>query len=203
MKTAVQHGLVMQRVVEGLRRIGLDFNPYWLFREGTAAHQTDWPELAAEFPSTVLEAGDIPVMTACSQWNTEERLRTRLAKGHLCVVLKHEGQIAGYTWADLDRVSDYACTFPLGADEAYLYDAYIAPKFRGRSLAPYLRAESYKHLHAAGRHVFYSVSDFFNTPAIKFKRKLNADVMRLYLQIKVGRRELGQWVLRDYERARL
>ena len=46
-----------------------------------------------------------------------------------------------------------------------------------------------------------STSECFNTPAIKFKEKLNAEVVRLYLHIKLGRRELGQWLLKDYERS--
>lgn len=198
MKIALQHGLVMQRLVEKLRRVGLDFNPYWLFREGVQPHQTEWPELERDFPSSVLDTADIPKLAACTAWNTASLVRARLARGDLCIVIKHGDEIAGYTWADLKSVSDSACNFPLGPDEAYLYDAYIAPQHRGRSLAPYMRAECYRHLRAAGRRAFYSVSDFFNTPAIKFKRKLNAEVVRLYLQIKLGRRPLGQWVLREY-----
>ena len=52
-----------------------------------------------------------------------------------------------------------------------------------------MRAESYKHLRQMRRHTFYSTSECFNTPAIRFKEKLNADVVRLYLHIKIGRRE--------------
>jgi hypothetical protein len=202
MKDALKHGLVLQRIVECLRRIGVDFSPYWLFREGVRAHRTEWSDLEREFVSSVLGAGDVPAVAACTPWNTEEVVRKRLERGHLCIVLKHGSAIAGYTWADLHRVSDDTCNFPLADDEAYLYDAYISPQFRGRSLAPYMRSECYKHLRAAGRRSFYSISDFFNTPAIKFKRKLNAEVVRLYLQVKLGGRLLGQWVLREYERGR-
>jgi ribosomal protein S18 acetylase RimI-like enzyme len=202
MKSAVKHGLVMQRLVERLRLIGVHVTPFLLFREGARAQQTEWPGLASEFPSSVLKISDIAAVAALTRWNTEQIVRARLAKGDLCIVLKHGDEIAGYTWADLERVSDSTFSFALGPGEAYLYDAYVAPQFRGRSLAPYLRAESYKHLRAAGRNVFYSISDFFNTPAIKFKRKLDAEVVRLYLQIQLGGRSLGQWVLRDYDRAR-
>jgi ribosomal protein S18 acetylase RimI-like enzyme len=197
-KNAIKHGLLMQRVVERLRRIGVDFNPYWLFREGVRAHRTEWPHLANEFPSSVLAERDAAAISTCTAWNTEKVVRNRLKRGDLCIVLKHNGEIAGYTWADLQRVSDAACNFPLERDEAYLYDAYIAPQFRGRGLAPYMRSECYKHLRATGRYCFYSISDFFNKPAIRFKRKLNAEMVRLYLQIKLGGRPLGQWVLREY-----
>jgi hypothetical protein len=182
--------------------MGVVVHPYYLFREGARPHQTEWPELAREFPSSVLDAIDVPEAVACRRWNTIDGFRGRLDKGHICIVLKNRGRIAGYTWADLTEVNDSACDYALGAGEAYLYDAFIASEHRGRNLAPYLRVESYKHLHSLGRHTFYSISQCFNAPAIKFKEKLNADVIRLYLQIKLGGRELGQWMLRDYERAR-
>jgi hypothetical protein len=62
-----------------------------------------------------------------------------------------------------------------------------------------MRVESYRHLRQAGRHTFYSISDYFNSPAIRFKEKLNAEAIRLYLRIKLGGRQVGQWLLRDYE----
>ncbi|HEY6599885.1 MAG TPA: GNAT family N-acetyltransferase [Pseudomonadales bacterium] len=148
----------------------------------------------------MLRPTDIVAVAACVPWGSVEEVQRRLDKGHLCILLRTGERIAGYTWADFDEVNDSACNFELRPGEAYLYDAFIAPDYRGRSLAPYMRAESYKHLRQAGRHTFYSISDFFNSPAIKFKEKLNAEAIRLYLQIKLGGREIGQWVLRDYER---
>jgi len=165
-------------------------------------YQTDWPRLTYEFPSNVLGGPDIAAVAACVSWGTVERIQARLNKGHLCIVVKSGERIAGYTWADFDEVNDLACDYELGPDEAYLYDAFIAPEFRGRSLAPYMRVECYRHLRHAGRHTFYSISDFFNSPAIKFKQKLNAETIRLYLRIELGGRQIGQWLLRDYERTR-
>jgi ribosomal protein S18 acetylase RimI-like enzyme len=115
------------------------------------------------------------------------------------VVIKHEGQIAGYTWADLDEVNDSTCNYELQPGEAYLYDAYIVPEYRGRALAPLLRIECYKHLQQSDMHTYYSVSDYVDTPAINFKKKLNAEFIKLYLQIKVGSRELGHWLLKEYD----
>ena len=204
MANVFKYGLVPQRLLLGrLRRIGVVLDPYFLFREGARPHQTDWPELAREFPKAlVLEASDIAAVAACTWWNTVERIRARFDKGHVCIVLKNGGRIAGYTWADLAEVNGSACDYALDPDEAYLYDAFIVPKLRGRKLAPYMRAESYKHLRQMGRHTLYSISECFNTPAIKFKEKLNAEVVRLYLHIRLGRRELGQWLLKDYETQR-
>jgi len=129
---------------------------------------------------------------------SRQHLQIRLDKGHLCVILKDGERVAGYTWVDLDEVNDSACNYSLGSDEAYLYDAFIAPDYRGQNLAPYMRFECYKHLSQAGRHTLYSISEYFNTPAVRFKQKLHAEIVRLYLQIKVGPHEVGHWALKDY-----
>ncbi len=202
-RNALKHGLVTQRILDQVRRrVGIGLLPYFLFREGVRPCQSDWLDLAREFPSSVLEAGnsiDIAAIAGFDSWRTVERVRARLEKGDLCIMLKNQGRIAGFTWADFDEINDSACDYKFGRGEAYLYDAFIAPECRGRSLAAYLRVESYKHLRCAGRHTFYSLSDCFNTPAIKFKQKLNAEIIGLYLQIRLGRRVLGQWQLRDYD----
>lgn len=195
---AFRNRLLMQWVIGQLKRLGLDINPYYLIREGIQAHNMDSSNSAVDFSSAVLSPQDLPALAACTDWATLERLQDRLDRGHLCVVLKFGEQLAGYTWADFDEVNDAACDYDLRPDEAYLYDAFIVPEHRGRSLAPYMRLECYKHLRQAGRHTFYSISDYFNTPAIRFKQKLHAEKIRLYLRIKVGPYELWQWVLKDY-----
>jgi len=202
MRDALNHGLATQWVLDQLRRAGIGVIPYFLFREGLRP-QAGWPELAREFPSSVLEAGnstDVAAVGGFDSWRTVERVRALLEKGDLCVLLKNQGRIAGFTWADFDEVNDSACDYELGSGEAYLYDAFIAPEYRGHSLAAYMRVESYRHLRRMGRYTFYSLSDCFNTPAIKFKKKINAEITRLYLQIKLGRRVVGQWQLRNYDR---
>jgi ribosomal protein S18 acetylase RimI-like enzyme len=201
MLNVVQHHLVAQRVLERLARVGVTINPYVLFREGVRPHQTDWPGLAEEFPSSVLVASDIAAVAACD-FRTEEQIQARLDKGHLCIVIKSGERIAGYSWADFDEVNDMACDYELGPGEAYLYDGFIMPEFRGRSLAAYMRVECYRHLHHGGKHTFYSIVDYFNRPSIRWKAKLNAEAIRLYLQIKLGDRQVGQWLLRDYEERR-
>ena len=139
MANVFKYGLVTQRLLGRLRRIGVVLDPYFLFREGARPHQTDWPELAREFPSSVLEASDTAAVAACTWWNTVELIRARLDKGHVCIVVKNGGRIAGYTWADPAEVNNSACDYALDPDEAYLYDAFIVPELRGRKLAPYMR----------------------------------------------------------------
>src|SRR5690242_10328926 len=98
MRDALQHGLATQWVLDQLRRAGIGLSPYFLFREGVQS-ETEWPELAREFPSSVLEAGnsaDVAAMGDFDSWRTVERIRARLGKGDLCVMLKNQGRIAGF-----------------------------------------------------------------------------------------------------------
>ena len=84
---------------------------------------------------SVLKAA-IVAIAACTWWNTVERIRARLDKGHVCIVLKNGGRIAGYTWADLAEVNNSACDYALDPDEAYLYDGSPCPSCAGASLHP-------------------------------------------------------------------
>lgn len=191
----VRYGLLMQRILGRLKRVGLDINPYYLIREGLLTDEMTWPELATDFPGSMLEKDDIPAVAACTNWVTVDLIHDRLSKGHLCMVLKCEGKIAGYTWAEFAGISNVECDFVLRSGEAYLYDAFIVPDYRGRGLAPYMRFECYERLRKVDKHTFYSISDYFNRPAIRFKQKLNAELIRLYLQVKVGSFEVGHWLL--------
>lgn len=203
MINALKYGLVTQRVIQRLRRFGINFRPYLLIREGVRPHQTSWPEHAREFQSEVLDPTDaaaIAEMATFDHWRTAEIVRRRLERGHLCVLLKNSGRLAAFAWADLNDVNDVTSTFVLGPGEAYLYDAFVAPRFRGRGLAVFMRTESYKHLRRMGRDTFFCICEYFNTPAIKFKNKLGADRVALYLRIQIAGRELGHWQLKAYDR---
>src|SRR5579859_944852 len=121
MRDAFRHGLATQWVLDQLQRAGIGVIPYFLFREG-ARSQAHSPELAREFPSSVLEAenaADIAAIGRFDSWRTAERIRARLQKGDLCIVLKNQGRIAGFTWADFDEINDSACDYELGSGEAY------------------------------------------------------------------------------------
>jgi hypothetical protein len=196
-KDAVRYGLVTQRVINRAKGMGVTINPYYLFLERPTG---TLPEPPGEgFTASLLAAEDLEAAAARSTWATVEVFRERVDRGHVCVVVKNGNEIAGYTWADLSEVNDSACDFALEPGEAYLYDAFIVPEHRGQALAPFMRTCCYMHLQAAGVQRFYSISDYFNTPAIRFKLKLDASIVRLYLELKLGSRQLGQWVLKEYQ----
>ena len=88
MANAFRRCLVTQRVIERLRGVGVNLNPYYLFREGVRPHQQSWPDVAREFSSSLLTPADVGAVAGCTAWRTVEQVQGRLDKGHLCVLLK-------------------------------------------------------------------------------------------------------------------
>jgi hypothetical protein len=62
--------------------------------------------------------------------------------------------MAAFTWVDLDEFGMSCSRFPLNSNEAYLFDAYTLPLFRGKNMAPCLRYHVYKELEKAGKKGF-------------------------------------------------
>ena len=119
---------------------------------------------------------------------TEEYLLERLRNGQKCFGLKYRGELAAFTWCDFDKFSFKLCGFPLKDNEAYLFDAYTLMHFRGKGLAPYIRYQCYKELAKSDRHKLFSISEYVNTPSIKFKKKLNAKLIELHLSVELFRK---------------
>ncbi|MBT8097145.1 MAG: GNAT family N-acetyltransferase [Woeseia sp.] len=177
----------------------MHIQPYYLIREGTAAVTLKQNEHFDELAIVVATPEDIPRIAACQDWVTEELLQGRFEKGHLCMMVVRGEELVGHTWVDFEEVHEAYCDYELQSDEAYLFDAFIKREYRGFGLAPYVRKECYEYLARIGRRQYYSISDYFNTPAIRFKKKLHAEIFRLYLYVKIGRYTLGNWVLKDYQ----
>lgn len=196
-RKAIRHGLVTQTVLHRMSGWGLHVDLYYLFRFRIGDRTDPIPArgtmVSEELTLHVLGSADIPEMVADS-WATESQLQERVQRGHVCLGLRSRGELAAYLWADLDEVNDEACDFQLGPGEAYIYDVYGAPAFRGRGLSVGLRYEFYRHLEEAGYHTFYSVVDRFNTPAIRLSRKIGTEPIRSYLRLQIGQRVMGPWM---------
>jgi hypothetical protein len=70
---------------------------------------------------------------------------------------------------------------------------------RGNNLAPYLVYKSYEILQAMGRDKIYSVTEYFNTSAIKYKRKLKIKRLELILFIRLFKKYHWSIKLKSYK----
>jgi hypothetical protein len=168
-----------------LDALGVTVEPFCLFLEKQAF--ADLSHLRARFADyeiCLLGSEDMPeIATIPERSISESDYQKRLRKGHVCCGAKHRSEIVAFTWADMKRCDAVLKPFTLKQEEAYLYDAFTRTPYRGKGLAAYLRWWSYGELARRGKLDLYSFSQYFNTPAIRFKRKLNATIICLGLYV--------------------
>jgi GNAT superfamily N-acetyltransferase len=188
-------------VVEALKKIKINVYPYLIFVEEFYEDITS-PQIDSElnkYKIVFLGPEDMKTIEALPDRNpTEAELLNRLNEQKVCMALKLGRELAAFTWYDLKECNIHGIKCPINDNEAYLFDAYTLPSYRGKGIAPFVRYRSYQELKNIGKHRLLSFSDYYNAPAIRFKQKLKAK--RLELRIAVGLRGFHIDVrLRRYE----
>jgi len=144
-------------------------------------------------PSDIMALASHPEV----EW-TAEKARERLSNGCLCFGFKHKGDVAAYSWVNINRSESEFISFPLKEHEAFLFDAMTFRAYRGKNIAPCLRYELYRELEKLGHTDLISITGYFNVNAIKFKKKLKARPQKLYLRVVLFRKFGFNMVLRTY-----
>lgn len=178
-------------VLDGLAKLGIRIQPYYIVLEGLidgVLHdlevQRNEYELGFLGKEDMKVIGSIPFREI-----SYKEVLTRLKEGKMCFGAKRDGQLAAFSWCDIEEFNFKGLGFPLRNNEAYLFDAYTFDSFRGMGMAPYLRYQLYKELAKLGRHRLYSISERFNASSLKFKTKLNARVIGSGLYVDI----LNRW----------
>lgn len=196
----VRHGLVIQTMLDLLRRLGVEVTPYYLMREAidpsfAPPQKTNLPDPTFRF----LDESEIEKVAALPESRlTEEEARRKFERNQLCFGALLDGDLAACVWVELNEMDFDPCRRKLADNEAYLFGARTARRWRGHDLSPLMRRLIYKELAQRGRTHCYSISYVFNTPAIRFKRKLRARHDKLYLYVNLWGCWRRNWLLRDY-----
>jgi GNAT superfamily N-acetyltransferase len=176
--------------------------PFYIFQEFLSDEKelNLRPDLGS-LQASVLEPSDIKAVSLNPEVpESEGLLLDRLAHGSICLGLKHNDDIAAYTWCNLKEFQYHpTLDITLKEDEAYLYDARTFKAYRGKNIAPYLRYQLYKYLAKTGRTKLYSYTVLFNTAAVNFKLKLKAKPIKLYLGFVFFKRYRLNILVKDYE----
>jgi GNAT superfamily N-acetyltransferase len=185
---------VSQLMLDGLGRLGLQLQPFYLFEEALPSGGV--PAVDPELRNAsirLLEPGQIGLVTAMPWRGLDEATcAERLARGNGCLGLFIGERLAAFTWFDLEECNFEGWRMPLRPDEAYLFDAFTLTEWRGKGLAPYLRYRVYERLGQEGRNRFLSVSIRANRAAIRFKRKLGGRIIgRGFRVVLFGRWSFG------------
>lgn len=179
-KYRVRNRLILSLIFERLAAIGLNIRPYYLtqeflFDENDLNLKPKLAPLVADF----LSSSEIKNIYDHPESKQSMRDNKKLfEEGCLCFALKYHDEIMTYMWCNLHRCHEYY-TFPLKEDETYLCGTFTFKAYRGKNLAPFLRYQLYKQLSQMGRTKIYSLTNVFNTPAIKFKKKLKAKPLKI------------------------
>lgn len=196
----ISNGLFLFGLRNRLAKIGIDINPYyWVQEEVTACLEPEIKGDPSEYSVRFLNIDEFKSLTQNESSSSTKEMIEGLQNGQLCIGLEHNGAIAAYTFIELHDFVYYKKTFRLKNNEAYLLNMWTFHAYRGKNLAPYLRYQSYRLLEKQGRSVKYSITQYFNKSSIKFKKKLNAKHLKLYLSIALFKKIYWNFTLKSYE----
>jgi hypothetical protein len=119
---------------------------------------------------------------------TTEKYIQLFDSGNICLAAKIGGEIAAYSWCGLKYLYYKGRTVVLKANEAFLFDARTYQAFRGKNIAPYVRHELNKIMKMKGVDRCYSITLLSNTASMKFKQKLGARPIAMFLYIGLFRK---------------
>jgi hypothetical protein len=154
--------------------------------------------LEQDWTSGIFLPEDMKLMENNGSGYSPEDFLAFIKEGQQCIGIKYKGKVAAFMWINFRELNYKSLHMKLKSNEAYLWNMYTMEAYRGKNLAPYLRYKSYELLHAMGKDTLYSISEYFNTPAIKFKKKLNARIMKIALYIRLFNKVEWNITIRSY-----
>lgn len=190
----------VRRVVQRIRRRVIRFSPFlfWI-QEGVDSQSP--PVLKDNAEHYSYEFVGMDEMDALMDFVPNYSvgyLMERFKAGKKCYTIKYKGKIVAFQWYNLNECAFKGNNFCLNNDEAYLFDMRVASTFRGKNLAPCLAHEGLLALKKMGRDTFYSETEYFNLPAIRYKEKMNAKLLWVGIYIELFNRINWRWIVKRY-----
>ena len=183
----IKYNSPIRIVLDGLRHIGLTFMPFYIFNEDVKARMSvNDLALPDDFTVVTLNETDMKEMEQLPMRSRKEsELLNLMRKGNNCLGIRINGQLAAFSWYNQHECNFSGSTFALEDNEAYLFDAYTSPDFRGMNLGPLLRQEIGKVLDKQGITNILSVAECFNRASIgsMTKRKVPKECLLVYLSL--------------------
>ena len=175
----VKHGMLLQGIRNRLALLGIDIMPYYWTLEGA-------------------ETITCPDVKGDASGFKDKDLSNYIKEGQVCVGIKDNYAIVAFMFIKRDVYPFRGKTFYLQNNEGYLHSMYTFEAYRGRKIAPYLRYQCYEICKDLGLNKNYSISEYFNTSSKRFKQKLKAKQIKLYLSIILFKRYKKTLLIRRY-----
>lgn len=195
----VRHGLFLHGVTNRLVHIGIEITPYYWVREGITGY--DPPEIKGnhlEYSIKYLNLEEVTLISGSVPGFPKQEIINGFNNGQLCVGLMHNNECAAFMFIELNDFIYKKKSFKLADKEAYLLNMWTFDAHRGKNLAPYLRYQCYLLLNNMGRDVSYSITAYFNKSSIRFKKKLNAKHLKLYMYVGLFKKYHWNFLLKEY-----
>jgi len=202
----LRYGLLTQEILNRLKGFGLGFYPYLIVLEPASGTFDGLPD--ARFSLRMLGAADAEEVVRVSEGRRTAHSFVESLSRAVCLGIFYGGTLAGYTYAALDAVplpvsgpgGHGRPVVVLQSHEAYLFDMYVAPQYRGLRLAGLLRQSMQRELITQGRTRFYSITAAFNRSSRRFKSRLGARQIELRICLRLSLAALPGWDLRLWRR---
>ncbi|MCJ7468109.1 MAG: hypothetical protein MUO53_15630 [Maribacter sp.] len=195
----IRKGLFLMGLQNRLAKLGIDIMPYYWVQEGFEPCPV--PSIkgnTSEYMLRYLSLEEIEIMVKDMPRSAQEEMIDSFKKGQLCIGLEHHNEIAAYMFMELNDFDFKHKKFKLKNNQAYLLNMWTFNAFRGRNLAPYLRYQSYQLLKEMGKDTTYSITHYFNKSSIKFKEKLKAKPLQLYLYVGLFGKIKKHYLIKTY-----
>ncbi len=196
-----RYGTLFLSLQRRLYKTGINITPFYLVKEQFS--DVVLPEFKDRTKDYQFEFLSSPDMKTIGESELirgdEQQFIDWLEKGWKCLGAKHQGKIVAYSWINLEECHFPGHRFPLKKNEAYLFNMYTAESYRGKNIAVYLRYETYKALKAMGKDTYYSISEVFNKPSIRFKQKLNAKFLKKGVHIELFKKLRLHFIIKKYK----
>jgi RimJ/RimL family protein N-acetyltransferase len=116
-------------------------------------------------------------------------IRRRLAAGHLAFVARYRGNIVHAGWVAFERawIGYLSCEITLAADEAYQYESFTAPGFRGLNIAALRVTGMMRYCREAAFRRLIAVVMPENSPAFRPLEKAGYRPFGVMGYVKIGR----------------
>jgi len=196
----IKHGLFLQGIRHAFAKIGINIMPYyWVQEEISLSLKPVIKDDMQNYEFVIINQDDIKYILKKIDPINESKILKSLKDGQECVGLKHNGDIAAYMFIELNDFKVMNRLFRLQKNEAYLLNMFTFDQYRGKNLAPYLRYSCYRYLEQQNIMVKYSISNYFNKSAIRFKEKLNSKHLKLYVNIELFKILKWDFLLKSYQ----
>jgi ribosomal protein S18 acetylase RimI-like enzyme len=201
-KQSKRDGLILNLIYGGLKKKKFEFSLFYLFKEGLFGDvDVDIQPKIEPIEVEHLTSTDMAYLAVKAERDySEEKMLQVLSEGCKCMGIKYKDKFVAWAWYNLRKCdnSAYSFSFELKENEAYLFGQRTLSAYQGRSLAPYLKYQLYKHLADMGRTNLFAIAHFSNLPSIKFRRKLNARPLKLFMNVKIFNIYHRNFLLKNY-----